>query len=287
MDPITRLPIIQIDHLLDRPKRNEQRSNHHRPLDVQIFHLHEHTRHERQQQAHNRVQEPDREPLCPELHTRALVEEYQLVRVVPVRHEHGHLPNDVVHRARYAEEVDEHRTGQPDFRVVEQSLTHHNLLHSEWDPNENSHNNQRQLLLGEKRWAVDRADDEIGLGLDEMGHRLGEPGEVSLVHLIGLFRGLIRADESDVREGIDAKEREAGLCLLELDVAEEELAVRGGIGVLVVGDEGFGEERELAMEGLQLELGLFVELARVEEDEERVGPGGLGRGQEARDGAVV
>ena len=110
MDPITRLPIIQIDHLLHRPKRNEQRNNHHRPLHVHILHLHEHTRHERQQQTHNRVQEPDREPLRPELHTRALVEEYQLVRIVPVRQEHGHLPNDVVHRARDAEEVDEHRT---------------------------------------------------------------------------------------------------------------------------------------------------------------------------------
>ena len=125
---------------------------------------------------------------------------------------------------------------------MEQSLTHHNLLYSEWDPNENTHNDQCQLLLREKRWAVDRADDEIGLGLNEMGHRFGKPGEVSLVHLIGLFRGLIRADKLDVREGIDAKEREAGLGLLELKVAEEELTVGGGIGVLVVCDEGFGED---------------------------------------------
>ena len=41
------------------------------------------------------------------------------------------------------------------------------------------------------------------------------------------------------------------------------------------------------MEGLQLELGLVVELGCVEEDEQGVGPGGLDRGQEARDGAVV
>lgn len=108
MYPITRLPIIQLDYFLDRQKRNEQGHDHNHPLHVRIPDLHEYVRHKRQQQSHDRVQKPDREPLRPKLHPRALVEEYQPGRVVPVRQEHGHFPDYVVHRAGDTEEVDEH-----------------------------------------------------------------------------------------------------------------------------------------------------------------------------------
>ena len=103
---------------------------------------------------------------------------------------------------------------------------------------------------------MNQTNVELGLGLDEIGQRLGESQEIALVHLLRLLRGLVRSDEVDVREGIDVEESEALLRLFELD-----------------GDEGLGEEREFGVEGFELELRLVVELDGVEEDEEIVGLG--------------
>lgn len=82
-------------------------------------------------------------------------------------------------------------------------------------------------------------------------------------------------------ESIDAEKAEALLGFSEFDVAEEELGPIGG--VLVVGDEGGGDEVELAAEVLEAEFGLVVEVEGVEEDEEGVGFGG---GEEAGEGLV-
>ena len=103
---------------------------------------------------------------------------------------------------------------------------------------------------------MNQTNVELGLGLDEIGHRLGESQEIALVHLLRLLRGLVRSDEADVREGIDAEESEALLRLFELD-----------------GDEGLGKEREFGVKGFELELRLVMELGGVEEDEEVVGLG--------------
>ena len=74
---------------------------------------------------------------------------------------------------------------------------------------------EAQLPGGEERRPVNRTDVELGLGLDEIGHRLGESWEIALVHLLQLLGGLVRSDEADVREGIDTKESEALLRLFE------------------------------------------------------------------------
>lgn len=63
-----------------------------------------------------------------------------------------------------------------------------------------------------------------------------------------------------MREGIDAKERETGLGLLELDVAEEDLGMGRRRWVLIVGDEGGGDYGELLVEVLEVELLLVMEL---------------------------
>ena len=286
MNPVAGLPIVQIHDLLHRPERNEQRHDHNKPLHIQIPHLHEQMRHERQQQPDDRVQEPDREPFSPELHPGPLVEENQLVRVIPIGQKHRHFPNYVVHRAGNAEEVNENRAGEPELGIVKQGLAFHDLLDREGDPNQDREHDEGQLLGGEERRPVNRTDVELGLGLDEIGHRLGESREIALVHLLRLLGGVVRSDEADVREGIDAEESEALLRLFELDVAEEEVGVARA-RVRVVGEEGLGEEREFGVEGFELELRLVVELGGIEEDEEVVGSWGFRGGEVARDGVVV
>ena len=67
---------------------------------------------------------------------------------------------------------------------------------------------------------MNQTNIELGLGLDKIGHRLGESQEIALVHLLRLLQGLVRSNEADVREGIDAEESEALLRLFELNVAE-------------------------------------------------------------------
>ena len=174
MNPITRLPIVQKHDLLHRPERNEQRYNHNQSLHIEIPYLHEHVRHKRQQQPDDRVKGPDREPFRPKLHPGTLVEEHQLVRVIPVRQKHRHFPNYVVHRTGDAEEVDENRTGEPEFRIVEESLAGDDLLDGERDPDQDNDNDDSQLLGGEKWRTVDRSNDKLGSRFDEIGHRFGE-----------------------------------------------------------------------------------------------------------------
>ena len=136
---------------------------------------------------------------------------------------------------------------------MKQVLAFHDLLDLKGDPNQGGDHDEAQLPGGKERRPVNRIDDELGLDLDEIGHQLGKSQEIALVHLLRLLQGLVRSDEVDVREGIDAKESEALLRLFEFDVVEEEVGV-ARVRVRVVGDEGLGEEREFGVEGFELEL---------------------------------
>nr|POE85141.1 hypothetical protein CFP56_55367 [Quercus suber] len=115
-----------------------------------------------------------------------------------------------------AEEVIENQAGEPELGIVKQGLAFHNLLDREGDPNQDCDHVEAQLPAGEERGPVNQTDVELGLGLDEIGHRLGESREIALVHLLRLLRGLVRSDEADVREDIDVEESEALLRLFEL-----------------------------------------------------------------------
>lgn len=90
---------------------------------------------------------------------------------------------------------------------------------------------------------------------------------------------------ADVGEGADAEEGEGVLGLPELEVAEEDV-VGFGSGCGVFG-EGGGYESELGSELGEVEVGFGSELGGVEEDDEGVGAGSGGVGDEAGDGSVV
>ena len=141
---------------------------------------------------------------------------------------------------------------------MKQGLAFHDLLDRERDLNQGREHDEAQLLGGEERRPVNWTDVELGLGLDEISHRLNKSREIALVHLLRLLRGLVRSNEADVREGIDAE---------EVWVARAR--------VRVVGDKGLGKEKEFGVEGFELELRLVVELGGVEEDEEVVGSWGF------------
>ena len=132
---------------------------------------------------------------------------------------------------------------------MKQGLAFHNLLDCEGDPNQGHNHDEAQLPGGEERRPVNQTDVELGLGLDEIDHQLDESQEIALVHLLRLLQGLVQSDNASVREGIDAKESEALLRLIELDVVEEEVWVAKA-RVRVVGYEGLGKEREFGVEGL-------------------------------------
>ena len=57
---------------------------------------------------------------------------------------------------------------------MKQGLAFHDLLDHEGDPNQDHNHDEAQLPDGEERRPVNRTDVELGLGLDEIGHRLGE-----------------------------------------------------------------------------------------------------------------
>ena len=125
---------------------------------------------------------------------------------------------------------------------------------------------------------MDGAHGEVSLGLDELGHGVGEAGEVALVHGLGVLEAHVGPNEADVGEGVDAELGEGELGLLELDVAEEELV---GVGRVVVGQEGGGDDGEFVAELREAELRLVVELRRVEEEEDGVRARGFHGGEEA------
>lgn len=129
---------------------------------------------------------------------------------------------------------------------------------------------------------MDGAHGEFGLGFNELGHGIGEAGEVALVHGLGVLEARRGPNETDVREGVDAELGEGELGLLELDVAEEEL----GVG-RVVGEEGGGDDGEFVAELGEAELRLVVELCGVKEKEDGVRARGFHGGEEAGEGLVV
>ena len=282
MNAITSLPVIQVDHLPNSPPSNDHDSQHHTALRLQALHPHQQVCHRSNHETHERVQEPYGKPLSPQLHPRPLVEEHELVGIGAVGEEHGRVPDDPVHAPRHAEEVDEERPGHPDPAVVEQGLPLDDPLDHEWDGGEEEDAEQDDLVAGEERRADDGADLEARAGLDELGHGVGEAGEVGLVHLLGSAEGgVLGADEADVGQRVDAELVEGVLRLGELDVGEEEVAGGG-----VAGEEGGGEERELGAELGQVEVGLGVERGGVEEDEHGVGAARGGAREEAGDGGV-
>lgn len=282
MNAISSLPVIQVDHLPHSPPPDRHDSQHRKPLRLQALHPHQQVSHPSNHEAHKRVQEPDRKPLGPQLHPRPLVEEHELVGIRSVGEEHGRVPDDPVHAPRHAEEVDEERPGHPDPAVVEQGLPLDDPLDHEGDGDEEEDAEQDDLVAGEERRAHYGPDLEARAGLYELGHGVGEAGEVGLVHLLGSAEaGVLGADEADVGQRVDAELVEGVLRLGELDVGEEEVAGAG-----VVGEEGGGEERELGAELGQVEVGLGVERGGVEEDEHGVGAARGGGGEEAGDGGV-
>lgn len=242
-------------------------------------------RHKSQQQAHNCIQKSNGKTLSTKLHTGPLIKEYKFGGVVPIGQKHGHFPNYVMHSARHTEKIDKHSTPQPNLGIMKQCLPGQNLLHNKWRPHQECRRKESQLLLGEHRGSLDWAHGELGPGLDEVGHGVGDAG-IPLLHLLRILDALhIGANKSDVGERIDTELGETGLGLFELDVTEKDFG--GGGSVLVVGDKGGGDQRELGMKALEVELGFVMELNGVEEDEEKVGPGRCGRCEEATEGVIV
>ena len=80
---------------------------------------------------------------------------------------------------------------------MKQGLAFHDFLDREDDPNQGCDHDEAQLPGGEERRPVNRTNVELGLGLDEINHQLGESQEIALVHLLQLLRGLVRSDEAD------------------------------------------------------------------------------------------
>ena len=57
---------------------------------------------------------------------------------------------------------------------MKQGLAFHDLLDREGDPNQGRDHDEAQLPGGKERRPVNRTNVELGLGLDEIGHRLRE-----------------------------------------------------------------------------------------------------------------
>ena len=57
---------------------------------------------------------------------------------------------------------------------MKQGLAFHDILDREGDPNQGRDHDEAQLLGGEERRLVNQTNVELGLGLDEIGHRLRE-----------------------------------------------------------------------------------------------------------------
>ena len=74
---------------------------------------------------------------------------------------------------------------------MKQVLAFHDLLDREGDPNQAADHDEAQFPGGEKRRPVNWTDDELGLDLDEIGHRLGKSREIALVYLLRLLQGLV------------------------------------------------------------------------------------------------
>lgn len=78
--------------------------------------------HEGQSESDDHVQEPNSEAFGAKLHAGALEEENELIGVVAVWQKHGHVPNNVVHGAGYAKEVDKEGEAHPEAIVVEHGV---------------------------------------------------------------------------------------------------------------------------------------------------------------------
>ena len=102
---IPSLPIIQVNNLLHSQQRDDHSQHHNHPLLTDIPNAHKRVSDICQEQPNHIVQEPNREPLRPELKIRSFVEENELVRILVISDEHRHSFDDVMHRPGYAEEV--------------------------------------------------------------------------------------------------------------------------------------------------------------------------------------
>lgn len=112
-----------------------------------------------------------------------------------------------MHRPRNAEEVDEHGEREPDLRIVQKGVPKNDFFDQERDRNQETDNKECDLIAGEDWGADNRANGDMGLCLDELGHRFRHPGEVGLFHGGGILEVFdVGVGEADVGEGIDAEE---------------------------------------------------------------------------------
>lgn len=113
MDAVSSLPVIQIDHLAHRPIGNNHRHQHISSLRLNILQPHQTMCGSRQCHSDSRIEKSDGKTLRSQLHSGTLIEKNRFSRIIPIRNEHRHLPDDVVHCAGNTEEVDEDREAHP------------------------------------------------------------------------------------------------------------------------------------------------------------------------------
>ncbi len=106
MDTVASLPIIQKYDLLHSPEGDAHYDQHEQPLDVLALDINQKMRDKCQQQPDQSIKKPYGKTLGAQLDAGALDKENQFVGIVPVGHKHRHLPNNIVHSAGDAEEID-------------------------------------------------------------------------------------------------------------------------------------------------------------------------------------
>nr|GMD02943.1 unnamed protein product [Ipomoea batatas] len=84
MNGVASLPIIQQNHLLHSPDRSKEHESHGRSLHTPALLQHHSMAQKRQQQSHNRVQEPHSIAFCSQLRLSPFVEENQSIRILHV-----------------------------------------------------------------------------------------------------------------------------------------------------------------------------------------------------------
>lgn len=145
---------------------------------------------EGQNKTNDHVQGSNGEAFRPQLHPRSLVEEDEAIGVATVGKHHGHVTDDIVHRARDSKEVNEKSEGYPETSVVEEGVALQYAAYQKWGGDEDGSKKEEDLAEGDKGRAQDgTTEGDLGLGLNEVGHGVGTPGDVGLVHGYGVSEG--------------------------------------------------------------------------------------------------
>lgn len=287
MHSVPCLPIVEVNNLLHSPERNDHGYHHQHPLHLRTFQLDQSMCYQSHHQTHNSIQGPDCETFSPELHSRPLVEEHELRGIIPVRQEHRHIPDDVVHRPRNTEEVHKHGPSHPDLAIVQQSFPSNHPSDEERRRDQRHQRQEGHLAAGKEGRALDGTDGDPRLRLYELGHRLRKAGEVGLLHSLRVLEvNHRRPHQPHMRERRNAEEGERLLRLPKLDVAEEDPRELLRVGA-VVGSKCLRDEPKLRAEPRQVEIAPGAEVRCIEEDDDRVRPRGSNGGEESPDAAVV